>query len=94
MTATGWELLSNLFLCVYWNRTKCDIPAVFSVLQTEECVGGELGTGLEGGGDIHEEVEIGAGLYGVDGRDCWGIIGGVRVEEVGTAYCRGHYSRT
>ena len=94
MTATGWELLSNLFLCVYWNRTKCDIPAVFSVLQTEECVGGELGTGLEGGGDIHEEVEADAGLYGVDSCDCWGIIGGVRVEEVGTAYCRGHYSRT
>ena len=44
--------------------------------------------------DIHEEVEAGAGLYGVDGRDCWGHIGGVRVEEVGTAYCRGHYSRT
>ena len=65
-----------------------------AVLQTEECVGGGLGTGLEGGGDIHEEVEAGAGLYGVDGRDCWGLVGGVRVEEVGTAYCRGHYSRT
>ena len=71
-----------------------DIPAVFSVLQLEECVGGGLGTGLEGIGDIHAEVEAGAGLYGVDGRDCWGIIGGVRVEEVGTAYCCGHYSRT
>ena len=65
-----------------------------SVLQTEECVGGGLGTGLEGGGDIHEEVEAGAGLYGVDGRNCRGAVGGVRVEEVGTAYCRGHYSRT
>ena len=57
-------------------------------------MGGGLGTGLEGIGDIHEEVEAGAGLYGIDGRDCWGHIGGVRVEEVGTAYCRGHYSRT
>ena len=57
-------------------------------------MGGGLGTGLEGIGDIHEEVEAGAGLYGVDGRDCWGHVGGVRVEEVGTAYCPGHYSRT
>ena len=39
--------------------------------------------------DIHEEVEAGAGLYGIDGRDCWGHVGGVRVEEVGTAYCPG-----
>ena len=78
-----------MFLWVYWNRAKCDIPAVFSVLQTEECVGGGLGTGLEGCGDIHEEVEAGAGLYGVDGRDCWGHVGGVRVEEVGTAYFPG-----
>ena len=78
-----------MFLCVYWNRTKCDIPAVFSVLKTEEFVGGGLGTGLEGIGDIHEKVEAGAGLYGVDGRDCWGHIGGVCVEEVGTAYCCG-----
>ena len=46
LTATGWELLSNLFLWVYWHRAKCDIPAEFSVLQTEECVGGGLGTGL------------------------------------------------
>ena len=44
---------------------------------------------MEGGGDIHEEVEADAGLYGVDSCDCWGIIGGVRVEEVGTAYCCG-----
>ena len=60
-----------------------------AVLQTEECVGGGLGTGLEGGGDIHEEVEAGAGLYGVDGRDYRGLVGGVRLEEVGTAYCCG-----
>ena len=57
-------------------------------------MGGGLGTGLEGDGDIHEEVEAGAGLYGIDGRDCRGAVGGVRVEEVGTAYCPGHYSRT
>ena len=44
---------------------------------------------LEGGGDIHEEVEAGAGLYGVDGRDYRGLVGGVRLEEVGTAYCCG-----
>ena len=58
-----------MFLWVYWHRAKCDIPAEFSVLQTEECVGGGLGTGLEGCGDIHEEVEAGAGLYGVDGQN-------------------------
>ena len=34
--------------------------------------------------DIHEEVEAGAGLYGVNGRDCRGHIGGVRVEATET----------
>ena len=39
---------------------------------------------MEGIGDIHEEVEAGAGLYGVNGRDCRGHIGGVRVEATET----------